>query len=190
MRVGLLGGSFNPAHAGHRQIAQLALRRLRLDQVWLLVSPGNVLKPRKGMAPMRDRLASSRVLADNRHIVATGIENTWRTRYSIDTVRRLRQHFPRVEFVWVMGADILEELPRWRCWVKFASLVPIAVLPRPGYTLRALAGRAAQRLHAGRRADHAAALLARLAPPAWIFLPSRQSAASASAIRAGKGAVS
>ncbi|HEX5325517.1 MAG TPA: nicotinate-nucleotide adenylyltransferase [Acetobacteraceae bacterium] len=189
-RVGILGGSFNPAHAGHRHVAELARRRLRLDQVWLLVSPGNVPKPSDGMASFRDRLASARVVADNRHVVATGIESALGTRYSIDTLRRLQQRFPRVEFVWVMGADILEQLPRWRRWREFAARVPLAVLPRSSYTRRALAGTAARCLHAARRRAEAAPVLAQARTPAWMFLPSPQHPASASAIRAGKGAVS
>jgi len=188
MRVGILGGSFNPAHAGHLHVAELARRRLRLDQVWLLVSPGNVLKPREGMAPFGDRLASAGVVANGRRIVATGIEAALGTRYSIDTLQRLQQRFPYVEFVWLMGADILEQLPCWRRWRDFASRVPFVVLPRPSYNLRALAGQAARALHAGRRRDRAATILANARPPAWSFLLSPQHAASASAIRA-KGAV-
>jgi len=189
MRVGILGGSFNPAHAGHHHVAELARRRLRLDQVWLLVSPGNVLKPSDGMGDFQDRLASARVLADGRRIVATGIEAALGTRYSIDTLRRLRRIFPRVEFVWVMGADILEQLPRWGRWHDFIRCVPFVVLPRPSYTHRALAGTAAHYLRAARLPARAAPVLARTKAPAWVFLPSPQHQASASAIRAGKGAV-
>ena len=189
MRVGILGGSFNPAHAGHRHVAELARRRLRLDQVWLLVSPGNVLKPSDGMSDFRDRLASARVLADGRRIVATGIEAALGTRYSIDTLRRLQRIFPRVEFVWVMGADILEQLPRWGRWHEFVHRLPFVVLPRPSYTYRALAGTAARYLRAARLPARAAPVLAGTKPPAWVFLPSPQHQASASAIRAGKGAV-
>ncbi|HEX4367027.1 MAG TPA: nicotinate-nucleotide adenylyltransferase, partial [Rhodopila sp.] len=116
MRVGLLGGSFNPAHEGHRHVAALAMRRLRLDQVWLLVSPGNPLKPTAGMAPFTDRLAGAGRIADGRRVVASGIEATLRTRYTVDTMRFLMRRFPRIRFVWIMGADILEQLPRWRRW--------------------------------------------------------------------------
>lgn len=190
MRVGLLGGSFNPAHAGHRHVAELVRRRLRLDQVWLLVSPGNVLKPRAGMAPFAERLAGARALADGRRIVTSGIEARWRTRYSIDTLRLLRTRFPRARFVWVTGADILEQLPRWRHWENFVRHVPILVVPRPSYNLRALAGRAARRWRAARLPSSAAPRLADAAPPAWVFLPASQHPASASAIRAArKGAV-
>ena len=189
MRIGLLGGSFNPAHEGHRHIATLALARLGLDQVWLLVSPGNPLKPEGGMAPFARRLASARGLADERRVVASAIEAAFGTRYTIDTLRRLLRRFPRVSFVWLMGADIMEQLPRWRCWMGVARRIPFLVLPRPGYDHRALAGRAAHRLRAARRPARMASMLPRLAAPVWIFLCAPACAASASAIRA-KGATS
>lgn len=190
MRVGLLGGSFNPAHAGHRHVAALALRRLRLDQVWLMVSPGNPLKPERGMAPMLGRLASARRVADGRRLVATGIEAALATRYTVDTLRELRRRFPLARFVWLMGADNLQQFPRWRGWLAIARCMPFAVLPRPGYNHRALAGQAAKRLGSMRLPARRASLLAGCAPPAWIFLPVPQHAASASAIRAaGKGEV-
>jgi nicotinate-nucleotide adenylyltransferase len=188
MRVGLLGGSFNPAHQGHRHVAELALRRLRLDQVWLMVSPGNPLKPVRGMAPFADRLASARGVADGRRLVATGIEAALATRFTVDTLRELRRRFPRARFVWLMGADNLHQLPRWRGWITIVHTMPFAVLPRPGYNHRALAGQAAKRLGSARLAARRSGLLADRAPPAWIFLPVPQHAASASAIRAaGKG---
>ncbi|MBN9507575.1 MAG: nicotinate-nucleotide adenylyltransferase, partial [Alphaproteobacteria bacterium] len=183
-RVGLLGGSFNPAHAGHRHIALLARRRLRLHQVWLLVSPGNPLKPRRGMAALPARLAAARSIADGRRVVATAIEATLGTRYTLATLAALRRRFPRVRFVWLMGADNLVQLPRWNRWLQIPVLVPIAVLPRPTYNHRALAGQAAQRLRHARRRVGAAPALAAMAPPAWLFLPAAQHSASASAIRA------
>ena len=184
MRVGLLGGSFNPAHEGHRHIARLALRRLGLDQVWLLVSPGNPLKPRAGMAPLAERLASARAIADGRHILATAIETALGTRYTVQTLAALRRRFPRARFVWLMGADNLEQWPRWNRWRDIARATAFAVLPRPTYNHRALAGQAAQVLRCARRASHLAPALAGMAPPAWVFLPAAQHAASATAIRA------
>ena len=184
IRVGLLGGSFNPAHSGHLHVARLARRRLRLHQVWLLVSPGNPLKPRDGMAPAEERLASARALADGRRIVATDIERRMRTRFTVDTIKALRTRFPRVEFVWIMGADILVQLPRWRRWERIPASVAMAVLPRPSYNHRALSGRAAQRLRPARRPAHVAPALAGLGRPAWVFLPASQNAASATALRA------
>jgi nicotinate-nucleotide adenylyltransferase len=183
MRVGLLGGSFNPAHAGHRHVAELARMRLGLDQVWLLVSPGNPLKPSKGMAPLRDRLQGAASIGDTRHVIATSIETAFGTRYSVDTLRVLRQRFPRVHFVWIMGADLLTQLPYWRRWPEIVRNLPFAVFPRPGYTLPALAGQAARRLHRGRRPAHEAPVLSR-ARSGWVFLPAPENTASATAIRA------
>jgi nicotinate-nucleotide adenylyltransferase len=190
MRIGLLGGSFNPAHPGHRHVVDVARQRLRLDQVWLLVSPGNPLKPLRGMAPFQQRLASARGIADGRRVIASAIEAAFHTHYSIDTLRVLLQRFPRVQFVWLMGADILTQLPRWRRWLEFVRLAPLAVLPRPGYNNRALASQVAHRLAHRRRPERAASILSELAAPAWIFLCVPQHAASATAIRASAGAKS
>jgi nicotinate-nucleotide adenylyltransferase len=188
MRIGLLGGSFNPAHAGHRHIIKLARQRLRLDQVWLLVSPGNPLKPSRGMASLDQRLASARTIADGRRVIASAIEAVFGTRYTIDTLVRLLRRFPRARFVWLMGADILEQLPRWRRWLDIARRIPFAVLPRPSYNHRALAGRAARRLRHARRPMRMTPILAELPAPAWIFQCVPQHTASASAIRAREGA--
>ncbi|MBS0638300.1 MAG: nicotinate-nucleotide adenylyltransferase [Proteobacteria bacterium] len=181
-RVGLLGGSFNPAHAGHHHIAEMARQRLRLGQVWLLVSPGNPLKPRAGMAPLAKRLATAQAVADGRRVIASGIEAAFGTRYTVDTLRTLQQRFPRVRFVWIMGADILTQLPHWRCWLEITNRLPFVVLPRPGYTYAALAGQAAHRLGANRRPAREAALLPGLRS-AWVFLPGPETALSATAIR-------
>jgi nicotinate-nucleotide adenylyltransferase len=187
--VGLLGGSFNPAHEGHRHVAELALRQLRLNQIWLLVSPGNPLKPVDGMAPLADRLAGAVRIGDGRRVVATGIEAALGTRYTVDTLRVLLRRFPRVRFVWIMGADILEQFPHWRRWTDIARHLPLVVLPRPRYTNRALAGQAAHRLRAARRPVREAPLLPGAAP-GWVFLPGRQTAVSATAIRqAAEGTV-
>lgn len=190
MRIGLLGGSFNPAHDGHRHVAALALKRLRLDQVWLLVSPGNPLKPAAGMAPLDWRLASARAIADGRRTLATGLEAALRTRFTVDTLRLLLRRFPNVRFVWVMGADNLEQLPRWRRWTDIVRRLSFAVLPRPTYNHRALAGQAARRLRPVRRMAREAPLLPGLAP-GWVFLPAPQNALSATALRATReGSVS
>ena len=185
--MGLLGGSFNPAHEGHLHIARLALQRLRLDQVWLLVSPGNPLKEAAGMAPLADRLASAAQIADGRRIVATGIEARLHTRYTFDTLRALRLRFPRARFVWLMGADNLVQLPRWQHWEDIARAVPFAVMPRPTYNGRALAGQAAHRLRPALLPARAAPALAGHAAPAWTFLPARQNPLSATALRANGG---
>ncbi len=183
MRVGLLGGSFNPAHAGHLHVARLALARLQLGQVWLLVSPGNPLKPVRGMAKLAERFASARAIADGRRIIASSIESALGTRFTVDTLRELRRRFPCVRFVWLMGVDNLTQLPRWRRWRRIVSLMPFAVLPRPTYNHRALASRAALRLRPCRRPAREAALLADTTAPRWIFLSARQHHASATAIR-------
>ena len=183
VRVGLLGGSFNPAHAGHRHVADVALQRLRLHQVWLMVSPGNPLKPSRGMAPFPDRMASAQGIAGGR-VVATGIEARLGTRWTHDTLRALRVRFPRIRFVWVMGADNLVQLPRWQQWMGIARTVPMAVMPRPTYNHRALAGQAAQRLRPALLPSRSAPVLAGQAP-AWTFLPARQNPMSATALRAG-----
>ena len=187
-RVGLLGGSFNPAHAGHRHIADAALKRLRLDQVWLLVSPGNPLKPTIGMAPLADRVRSAAGIGDGRRIVATAIEAALHTRYTFDTLRSLRRRFPKVRFVWLMGADNLVQLPRWQHWTGIAGLMPIAVMPRPSYNQRALAGKAARRLRPALRPSRAAPALATQPAPAWTFVPMRQNALSATALRRARTA--
>jgi nicotinate-nucleotide adenylyltransferase len=182
MRIGLLGGSFNPAHVGHKHVAQLALRQLRLDQIWLLVSPGNPLKSQQGMAPLTQRLASARKISDGRRVVATAIEAALGTRYTVDTLRFLLRRFPRARFVWIMGADILEELPRWHRWREIARHLAFAVLPRPSYNHRALAGQAARRMRALRRPAREAHIMPGRSP-GWVFLPGQQNTTSATAIR-------
>lgn len=132
-RIGLLGGSFNPAHGGHRRISLFAREALGLDEVWWLVSPGNPLKPREGMAPLRARLASARKQARRAPIVPTAIEAALGTRYTIDTLKALRRRYPKREFVWLMGADNLAQFHRWRDWRGIARTMPIAVIARPGY---------------------------------------------------------
>jgi len=185
-RIGLLGGSFNPAHAGHLHVARHAARALGLDQRWLMVSPGNPLKPRAGMAPAPDRLASARRIADGRRVIATDIEGVLGTRFTADTLVKLRQRFPRAAFVFLIGADNLVQLPRWKSWRRIAHSTPLAVLPRPGWTRRAMHGAAASVLRRHRRP--AGALLAgpkrATSPARWCFVPAREHAASATAIRA------
>jgi len=154
-----------------------------------MVSPGNPLKPERGMAPLSQRLASARGVADGRRVVASAIEQRLATRFTVDTLRLLQRRFPRVDFVWIAGADIFVQLPRWRNWQELARRVPFAVLPRPGYNHHALAGRAAHVLRHARRQERASAILARGAPPAWVFLTAPEHAASASAIRATRRGV-
>jgi nicotinate-nucleotide adenylyltransferase len=182
-RIGLLGGSFNPAHAGHVHISRLALDRLGLDEVWWLVSPQNPLKPALGMAPLEARLAAARAIARDPRIRVTDVERRLATRYTVDTVLALRQAWPEARFVWLMGADILIQLPRWRRWKRLMRRVPVAVFARAPYSAKALAGRAAARFKAARKAPSRARRLAMLRPPAWTFLRIPLHPASASAIR-------
>ena len=188
IRLGLLGGSFNPAHAGHAHIAKTALRRLRLDRIWLLVSPGNPLKPAPGMAPLPERLATARAIAatadpGGRRIIATDIERALGTRSTWQTLRVLHQRFPRAQIVWIMGADNLQQFPHWRRWMTIARKTKIAVLPRPTYNERALAGQAARRLRKFRIPAHQAAALAYMPAPRCVFLLTRQNTLSATSLR-------
>ncbi|HEX2115200.1 MAG TPA: nicotinate-nucleotide adenylyltransferase [Alphaproteobacteria bacterium] len=184
-RVGLLGGSFNPAHAGHRHIAELALKHLGLDEVWFMVSPGNPLKQAKGMAPLCERLASAAAQARHPRLRAVSIERELGTRFTADTLAALVRRFPRTSFVWLMGADNLIQLPRWERWSSIFNAVPIAVFARPSYSTSALAGKAAQRFSpARRRSLRQATRLASRKPPAWVFLHTRLHPASATSIRA------
>lgn len=183
MTVGLLGGSFNPAHVGHLQLARYALEHLRLDQVWLMVSPGNPLKSPVGMASAKDRLFSARAIADGRRIVATDIESRLGLRYTVETVAALLRRFPRVRFVWLMGADGLATFTRWRRWRRLAQLIPIAVVPRPGCNAQALGGVAAHALAHTRLSPRSGPVLARYKGNAWTFLPAPQNGISATALR-------
>ena len=137
--TGLLGGSFNPAHGGHRRITLLALDALGLDEVWWLVSPGNPLKPREDMAPLATRVRSARAQARRAPIRVTAIERELGTRYTVDTLRALKRRYPGRRFVWLMGSDNLAQLHRWRDWRGIAREMPIAVIARPGYDRRAFA---------------------------------------------------
>jgi nicotinate-nucleotide adenylyltransferase len=186
MRIGLMGGSFNPAHAGHRLVALTALRRLRLDRVWWLVTPGNPLKDNARLPPLAARIAAAQAVADHPRIDATGLEAALGTRYTHDTVEELARRCPGVRFVWIMGADNLLQFHRWQRWRDIAAALPIAVVDRPGATLTAPGAPAAVAL-AGRRlreADAAALPLAR--PPAWVFLHGPRSPLSSTRLRGGR----
>lgn len=182
-RVGLLGGSFNPAHVGHRHISLEALKRLDLDEVWWLVAPQNPLKPARGMAPYGKRLDAAAKLAHDRRIRVLNLEAQLGTHYTADTLDALRRRFPRTRFVWLMGADNLAQIRHWRRWTDIFNRVPIAVFARPTYCLKGLAELAAKRYAHQRVAPEAARRLAELAPPAWAFLPIRLDTSSATDIR-------
>jgi nicotinate-nucleotide adenylyltransferase len=183
LRIGLLGGSFNPAHEGHRAISLQAMKQLRLDRVWWLVSPQNPLKEARGMAPFEQRLASARsTAAGHPRLVVTDLEQRLGTRYSIDTLQWLTRRC-RARFVWLIGADILLQLPEWRNWRRLVGLLPIAVVDREPYSYQALAGLVARRYAGSRRAERHAPDLAAAEPPAWVYLRLRRQKASSTAIR-------
>ncbi len=182
--IGLLGGSFNPAHAGHRHISLMALKRLRLDEIWWLVSPQNPLKPVAGMAPFAERMAGAKAIARHPRIRVTGIEAGLKTTYTAETLRRLARRYPRLRFVWLMGADNLAQIHQWKDWTQIFNTVAVAVLARPSYCLRALAGLAAHRFSRNRVPESASGALRRRRPPAWVFLVGPLNPLSATAIRA------
>ncbi len=188
IRVGLLGGSFNPAHEGHVHVSRQALDRLGLDEVWWLVSPQNPLKDRLGMASLENRLnRAGRVASAEPRIHVTAIERDLGSRYTIDTVTTLKARFPERRFVWMMGADNLIQISRWRSWKAIMRAVPIAVFPRPTYNRKALSSRAARRFAAARKRASRAKSLAGMRPPAWVFLRIATHPASATRIRAETG---
>ena len=185
--VGVLGGSFNPAHDGHRHIAVLALKLLRLDEVWLLVSPQNPLKPTTDMAPFTQRLAGTeRMIGRHPRLRAACLETAWKTRYTAQTLAMLRRRFPRIRFVWLMGADNLAQIARWRHWPRIFKALPVAILARSPYCQKALAANAAHRLARSRKKPEQARILAKQKAPAWVFLHTRLHPASATAIRQGR----
>lgn len=184
LRIGLFGGSFNPAHAGHRAASLLALRRLGLDRVWWLMTPGNPLKLNHGLPPLAERLAAARAMADHPRIDVTGVEAEIGTHYTADTLAWLVGRCPGVRFVWLMGADGLIDFHRWRNWRTIASLVPIAVIDRPGGTLRAARSKAALALAPFRIDETDGLVLPLVPPPAWIVLHGPRSALSSTEIRA------
>ncbi len=186
LRVGLFGGSFNPPHQGHRAASLLALRRLRLDCVWWLVSPGNPLKDKAELAPLADRMSAAQKIASHPRIKISGIEAAIGTTYSFETIAWLKQRCPGVHFVWIMGADNLAGLDRWRRWRDLVSLVPIAVIDRPGSTLKSMFSRAGQALAPYRLCESDAVRLATARPPALVFLHGPRSGLSSTALRAGR----
>ncbi|PNG27992.1 nicotinic acid mononucleotide adenylyltransferase [Methylocella silvestris] len=186
LRVGLFGGSFNPPHDGHLAVSRIALRRLRLDSVWWLVSPGNPLKDRGELLPLAVRLAEARRLARDPRIKVSAIEEALGSPFSFDTVTYLKRRCPGVRFVWIMGADNLSSFHRWKRWRDFLRLTPIAIVDRPGSTLNAMASRAGRALAPYRISESAARLLPCAKPPAFVFLHGPRSPASSTALRAAR----
>src|SRR5262245_39576517 len=184
MRIGRLGGSFNPPHAAHRAISLVALKRLGLDQVWWLVSPGNPLKDASTLANLNSRIEAAREMSRHPRIAVTGFEAGTGSAYSIDLIAKLKRRFPGVSFVWLMGADNLATFDRWRAWERIFATVPIAVFDRPGFRLKARASKAAQRFSAYQVDESDARGLARLVPPAWSIVTHTLSTLSSTELRA------
>ncbi len=184
--VGLLGGSFDPPHAGHVHITREALKRFGLDRVWWLVSPGNPLK-REGPAPIDRRLAAARAAMRHPRVTVTDIETRIATRYTAATLERLIRLYPGVRFVWLMGADNLAQLHHWDRWEDILAMVPLGVIARPGSQTSGRNARAAERFAMHRLPAGQARLLARAEPPAWCFVNVPMIDISSTAIRAGGG---
>ncbi|HEY0266735.1 MAG TPA: nicotinate-nucleotide adenylyltransferase [Rhizomicrobium sp.] len=172
LRIGLLGGSFDPAHGGHLYVSDVARRALKLDYVWWLVSPGNPLKPEPDALAVR--LAGARAIAHDPRIRVTDIEVRLHTRYTIDTITALQRRFPGVTFIWLMGSDNLEQFSHWRRWRRIAARIPIAVVRRPGSVLAALHAPLARRLGVSRHPGSA---------PSLVMLDGRRNRNSSTALR-------
>jgi nicotinate-nucleotide adenylyltransferase len=181
--IGLLGGSFDPPHAGHVHLTRQAIKQLGLDHVWWLVSPGNPLK-HHAPAPLPDRIEAARALMRHPRVHITGIEADLGTRATVDTLRALGRRYPHLRFVWLMGADSLANFHRWARWQTILNTVPIAVFARPGQRLAALTSKTASTA-AKARLDHPRAL-ARARAPAWVYLDMPMRKESSSAIRAAR----
>lgn len=185
-RIGLLGGSFNPPHAAHLSASRIALRRLGLDWVWWIVTPGNPLKSHGELESLASRMAACRQLIDDTHILPTAFEAELPTAYTAVTLAFLKRRHPQVRFVWLMGADNLASFHRWQHWRQIAQLMPIAVVDRPGWRLKALASPAGRALARWRRPETEAGRLPLMPAPAWIFLTGPLSPLSSTLLRAAK----
>ena len=184
MRIGLFGGTFDPPHLAHLGASLLAMKRLKLDRVWWLVTPGNPLKDTRGLRPLAERMAQARALSNHPRVDVSGIEAVINTRYTYDTLEFLVRRCPGVRFVWVMGADNLRSFYRWQNWRGIANLMPMAVVDRMGSSLYATGGRAAQALARYRLPERFAPELAERHAPAWLYLHGLKSPLSSTALRA------
>jgi nicotinate-nucleotide adenylyltransferase len=184
MSIGLFGGTFDPPHQAHRAACLIAMRRLGLDRVWWLVTPGNPLKDTRGLSPLAERIAAARALAHHPRIDVTGFEAEIDVHYTYEAIRYLLCRCPGVHFVWIMGADNLRSFHRWQKWRGIAAMVPMAVVDRLGPSLYATAGIGGQALARFRLPEQAAATLARRKPPVWVYLHGLKSPLSSTALRA------
>ena len=182
-RIGLLGGSFNPPHLAHRQISEIVLKRLGLDQIWWLLTPGNPLKAPGDLAPLAERLVLCRAMAKNPRIVVTAFERDLPAAYTAGTLAFLKRRSPLVRFVWIMGADNLAGFHRWQRWREILTMVPIVVVDRPGWRLKALASKAARAFAASQVPETKARGLVAMPPPAWTFLTGPLSPLSSTDLR-------
>jgi nicotinate-nucleotide adenylyltransferase len=185
MQVGLFGGSFNPPHAGHGLVAEIAMRRLQLDQLWWMVTPGNPLKSTRELAPLARRIELSEAIAENPRIKVTAFEAAHHVRYTADTLALIKARNPGVDFVWIMGADNLRDFHRWQRWRQIVMTFPIAVIDRPGATLSFLSSVVAKTFDYARVDEGDAPLLARMKAPAWTFIHGPRSLLSSTALRNG-----
>jgi len=183
MRIGLLGGSFNPPHLAHRAISQFAIKRLKLDRVWWLVTPGNPLKNNGALHELHERVDAAWQMANDPRIDVSCLESVIGTRYTVDTVNYLRRRVSGLRFVWIMGADNLAQFHRWQNWQRIASQMPIAVIDRPPQSFRALAAPAARALARYRVPENEAGRLADFRPPAWVFLTGKKMNLSSTKLR-------
>ena len=183
MRIGLFGGTFDPPHEAHLAACLLALKRLKLDAVWWMVTPANPLKDTRGLTPLPERIRRIEAFARHPRIHVTGFEAAIRSHYTYKTVLFLRRRCPGVHFVWIMGADNLRSFHRWQKWRAIARLIPIAVVDRLGPSLYATGGIAAQALWRWRVPECAATNLAARQPPAWTYLHGLKSPLSSTALR-------
>ncbi len=190
MAVGLFGGSFNPPHAGHVLLAEIALRRLALEQLWWIVTPGNPLKSHKELMPLKDRLAACEAMAEDPRIKVTAFEAAHHMRFTADTLALIKKKHPDVNFVWLMGADNLKNFHLWQRWRQIAMTFPIAVIDRPGSTLSYMSSLVAKTFDYARTDEEEAPRLARMKAPAWTFIHGPRSSLSSSAIRNGGAAQS
>lgn len=184
MQVGLFGGSFNPPHAGHVLVAETALRRLALDQLWWMVTPGNPLKSTRELTPLAERIRLSEAVARDPRIKVTAFEAAHHVRFTADTLVLVKERNPGVDFVWIMGADSLRDFHRWQRWRQIALTFPIAVIDRPGSTLSFLSSVAAKTFDYARIDERDAPLLAHMRAPAWTFIHGPRSSLSSTALRA------
>ncbi len=183
MRIGLLGGTFNPPHVAHRAISLFAIKRLKLDRVWWLVTPGNPLKDHGGLRDLDARADAARKMANDPRIDVSCLESVIGMRYTVDTISYLRRRAAGLRFVWIMGADNLAQFHRWQNWRRIAEAVPIAVIDRPPQSFRALAAPAAQALARYRLPENQAGRLADVQAPAWVFLTGMKSNLSSTGLR-------